>query len=68
MLLLLINQSLPFLIPNIAWEAHLGGLIAGVLIAAAWDKIPHGARTTDMQRFIIAAAVAVIAVGAVLAL
>jgi len=66
MLLLLINQSLPFLIPNIAWEAHLGGLIAGVLIAAAWDKVPHGTRTGDLQRLMIAGAVAVIAVGAIL--
>lgn len=28
-----INVALPFLIPNIAWEAHVGGFLAGFLIA-----------------------------------
>lgn len=66
MLLLLINLSLPFLIPNIAWEAHLGGLVAGISIAAAWDKVAHDQRGAPMQRVIIAAAVAVVAFGVVL--
>ncbi len=39
--LLLINLALPLIIPNIAWEAHVGGLVAGALIAAAWDRIPR---------------------------
>ena len=28
-----INAVLGFIIPNVAWEAHLGGLIAGGLMA-----------------------------------
>lgn len=28
-----INVALPFLIPNIAWQAHVGGFLAGFLIA-----------------------------------
>ncbi len=68
MLLLLINLSLPFLIPNIAWEAHLGGLVAGASIAAAWDKMPRGRAGASAQRVIIAAAVSVVAIGAVLVL
>lgn len=28
-----INVALPFLIPNIAWQAHVGGFLAGLLIA-----------------------------------
>lgn len=38
--LLLINAALGFFIPNIAWQAHLGGLIAGVLCAAAIAYAP----------------------------
>lgn len=68
MLLLLINLSLPFIIPNIAWEAHLGGLVAGVSIAAAWEKATYGRREAELQRAMIAGAVAVIAIGAVLVL
>jgi membrane associated rhomboid family serine protease len=25
---------------NIAWQAHIGGLAAGALIGAAWDRLP----------------------------
>ncbi len=37
--LLGINLALPLLLPGIAWQAHLGGLVAGVLIAGAWSVI-----------------------------
>lgn len=33
--LLLINLALPLIYPNIAWEAHLGGLVVGLACAAA---------------------------------
>lgn len=33
--LLLINAALGFIIPNISWQAHLGGLIGGALCALA---------------------------------
>lgn len=66
MLLLLINLSLPFIVANIAWEAHVGGLVAGAAIAAAWDKLPHGQPGSAVQRMIIAGTVALVAFGAVL--
>lgn len=68
MLLLAINLSLPLIVPNIAWEAHLGGLVAGISIAAAWDKISHGRPGAALQRIIIASAVALVGFGAVLIL
>ncbi len=68
MLLLLINLSLPFIVANIAWEAHMGGLVAGAAIATAWDKLPRGHAGNAMQRMIIAGAVALVAFGAVLVL
>lgn len=61
MLLLLINLSLPFIIANIAWEAHVGGLVAGASIAFAWDRIQHGGRSAEAQRVIIGGLVAVVA-------
>ena len=48
--LLAINLSLPFLIPRIAWEAHVGGLVAGLLIVAAWQRLPgRDARATNLR-------------------
>ncbi|ALO65562.1 rhomboid family intramembrane serine protease [Arthrobacter alpinus] len=38
--LLAINAAIGFVIPNIAWQAHLGGLIAGALCTAAIAYAP----------------------------
>ncbi|MHA7306829.1 rhomboid family intramembrane serine protease [Arthrobacter sp. TMN-49] len=38
--LLLINAAIGFIIPGIAWQAHLGGLIAGALCAVAIAYAP----------------------------
>lgn len=65
-LLLVINMSLPFIIPNIAWEAHLGGLLAGMAITAAWDKVPHGTKGAATQRVMTAGIVIIVALGVVL--
>ena len=42
--LLLINAAIGFIIPNIAWQAHLGGLIAGALCTAAIAYAPAKSR------------------------
>lgn len=63
LLLLAINAALPFLVPRIAWEAHLGGLIAGFLVAVGWGRA-SGA-TTTRGRVGIAAIVAGLALLAV---
>lgn len=61
--LLLLNAALPFIIRNIAWEAHLGGLIAGFVIGELW------ARARDEKaRIAVAVAIAGLAVVTVLVL
>lgn len=62
--LLLINAAIPFLIPRIAWEAHLGGLIAGFVIGELWSRV-RGPNTTRI-RALVALGVALIAAIAVL--
>ena len=42
LLLLAINLALPFLVSGIAWEAHVGGLAAGMAVMALWQRIPGG--------------------------
>jgi membrane associated rhomboid family serine protease len=37
---LLINAALPFLIPGISWQGHLGGFVAGLLIGELWSRVP----------------------------
>ncbi|MDE0170877.1 MAG: rhomboid family intramembrane serine protease [bacterium] len=39
-LLLAINLALPFFATGIAWEAHVGGLAMGMVVAALWQRIP----------------------------
>ena len=59
--LLLINAAIGFVIPNIAWQAHLGGLIAGALCTAAVAYAPAKNRTVVQWGGI--AAVTVLLVG-----
>ena len=44
-LLIVINLALSFSIPQIAWQAHVGGLIAGGLLTAAYAYAPRRNRT-----------------------
>jgi membrane associated rhomboid family serine protease len=56
--LIAINGVIGFLIPQIAWQAHLGGLITGGLCAAVLAYTPRGPR----QRFLQAAGLAAVLV------
>jgi membrane associated rhomboid family serine protease len=62
-LLLGINLMLSFTSSRIAWEAHIGGLLAGIVIAYAWDRLRSGGSSVTMQRTVIALAVAAVALG-----
>ena len=55
--LLLLNAALPLLIPNIAWEAHLGGLIGGFVIGELWSRVDN-----EAGRIAVTVAVAALAV------
>jgi membrane associated rhomboid family serine protease len=62
--LLLINAALPVLFPAIAWEAHLGGLLAGFLIGEAWSRIrgPNARALRSAVGFAVAALAAVVVI------
>jgi len=62
--LLGINLALPLLVPGIAWQAHVGGLVAGVLIGAAWAAV-GGGRSRALLRAVPGAALAAACVAAV---
>lgn len=66
LLLLGINLAIPFIVPNVAWEAHVGGLITGVVIASAWERLPISGPTAAGRRVAVAIAVAIVAMGIVL--
>lgn len=62
--LLFINAAIPLFVPSIAWEAHLGGLIAGFVIGELWSRI--SGRNAMPLRTAVGVVVAVLAVLAIL--
>jgi membrane associated rhomboid family serine protease len=44
-----VNGVIGFLVPQIAWQAHLGGLVTGALCAAAIAYAPRGPRQGLLQ-------------------
>ncbi|MDQ0799115.1 rhomboid family intramembrane serine protease [Arthrobacter sp. SLBN-112] len=58
--LIAINGVIGFLVPQIAWQAHLGGLITGGLCAAVLAYTPRGPRQGLIQAAGLAAVVVLI--------
>lgn len=48
-ILIAINGAIGFLVPQIAWQAHLGGLVTGALCAAVIAYTPRGPRRGLLQ-------------------
>ncbi len=56
--LIVINLIFGFVVPNIAWQDHLGGILAGGLLTAAYAYAPRNQRALVQ----IGATVAIVAV------
>ena len=48
-ILIAINLAIGFIIPGIAWEAHVGGLVVGAATAAVMAHAPKGKQQALMQ-------------------
>jgi membrane associated rhomboid family serine protease len=64
--LLAINLVITFTIPIIDWRAHLGGLVVGAVVAAAFSYVPRGPQRGRLQA-LACAAVSLVLVAAVVA-
>lgn len=58
--LIAINGVIGFVVPQIAWQAHLGGLVTGALCAAVIAYAPRGRRQGLLQAAGLALVVAVL--------
>ena len=47
--LLVINAIVPFVMRNVSWEAHLGGLVAGFAIGWLWGAVPARRRSQGVR-------------------
>lgn len=45
LVLLAVNGAIGFFVPNISWQAHLGGLVTGALVATVYAYTPKERRT-----------------------
>lgn len=62
LVLLALNFGYGFLVPRIDWRAHLGGLVAGALVALALAYAPRDRRTLVQVAGTVAVLAAVVAV------
>jgi membrane associated rhomboid family serine protease len=60
--LIAINGVIGFMVPQIAWQAHLGGFITGALCAAVIAYAPRGPRRNILQAGGLALVLALLAV------
>ncbi len=62
LVLIAINGVIGFMVPQIAWQAHLGGLVTGALSAAVIAYTPRGPRQTLLQAIGLGGVLAVVIV------
>lgn len=58
--LIVINGAIGFIVPNIAWQAHLGGLVTGLALGAVYAYAPQRVRTPVQVAGAAAVAVALL--------
>jgi membrane associated rhomboid family serine protease len=51
--LIVINLVITFTVPGISWQGHVGGLLTGALVAAAYLYAPRGQRTLIQVGFTV---------------
>lgn len=48
-MLLLVNAIFPLLVPQVSWQGHLGGLLAGLLVGEIWRRLPSDRRSGPLR-------------------
>ena len=64
--LLAINLVITFALPIIDWRAHVGGLLTGAAVAAAYAYVPRGPRRGTVQGLVVALVVVALGVAVLL--
>ncbi|WP_148615463.1 rhomboid family intramembrane serine protease [Nocardioides rubriscoriae] len=64
--LLAVNLVITFAVPNISWQAHLGGLLGGALVTAIIVYAPRGSRRTVIQWSALSGVLALVVLAVVL--
>ena len=62
MVLLAVNLGIGFVVPGIAWQAHIGGLIVGAVIAFIYLRTRRPAQARRQWMLVAAVAVALVAI------
>ena len=57
-----INLVVTFVFPNISWQGHIGGLVAGAACAAVFAYVPDGRTGTAVRQWLVLAGVVVVLV------
>jgi membrane associated rhomboid family serine protease len=52
--ILALNAVIGFVIPNVAWEGHLGGFLAGAVISAVWSRLRQSPRDMVLTGVVVA--------------